>query len=134
LIDEIDACLVALKKEGKVATARMVWAAVVSLLIHRGALAVQRQFELKQRVQEKVTPQYIPTQKEFETMLRFALCARDFSNPILRVFYDSLAMGGRGILDAFALSRRRPESTKTSGYLNLLLNLARKVEQDTRGP
>lgn len=57
----------------------------------------------------------------------------DFSNPILRVFYDSLALGGRGIIDAIAISRSYPDITKSSGYLDLLLNLARKVEQDTRG-
>ncbi len=57
----------------------------------------------------------------------------DFSNPILRVFYDSLALGGRGIIDAIAISRRYPDITKSSGYLGLLLNLARKVDQDTRG-
>jgi hypothetical protein len=57
----------------------------------------------------------------------------DFSKPILRVFYDSLALGGRGIIDAIAISRRYPDITKSSGYLDLLLNLARKVEQDTRG-
>ncbi len=57
----------------------------------------------------------------------------DFSEPILRVFYDSLAIGGRGILDAIAISRKHPEKTKSSGYLDFLLALARKVEQDTRG-
>lgn len=54
----------------------------------------------------------------------------DFSNPILRIFYDSLALGGRGIIDAIAISRKYPDITKPSGYH--LLNLARKVEQDTR--
>jgi len=57
----------------------------------------------------------------------------DFSNPILRVFYDSLAFGGRGILDAIAISRSHPEVTKSSGYFDFLMNLTRKVEQDTRG-
>jgi len=57
----------------------------------------------------------------------------DFSNPILRVFYDSLAFGGRGILDAIAISRSHPEITKSSGYFDFLMNLTRKVEQDTRG-
>jgi DNA-binding transcriptional ArsR family regulator len=57
----------------------------------------------------------------------------DFSEPILRVFYDSLALGGRGILDAIAISRKYPEITKSSGYLDHLLNLARKVAEDTRG-
>jgi hypothetical protein len=57
----------------------------------------------------------------------------DFSDSILRVFYDSLALGGRGILDAVAISRRYPAITKSSGYLEFLLNFARKVEQDTRG-
>lgn len=57
----------------------------------------------------------------------------DFSNPILRVFYDSLALGGRGILDAIAISQKYPEITKSSGYFDHLLNLTRKVEQDTRG-
>lgn len=57
----------------------------------------------------------------------------DFSKPILRIFYDSLAMGGRSILDAIAISRKYPDITKSSGYLDFLLKLARKVEQDTRG-
>ncbi len=57
----------------------------------------------------------------------------DFSNPILRVFYDSLAFGGRGILDAITISRSYPEITKSSGYLDFIMNLTRKVEQDTRG-
>ena len=57
----------------------------------------------------------------------------DFSNPTLRVFYDSLALGGRGMLDAIAISSRYPDITKSSEYLNFLLSLARKVEQDTRG-
>jgi hypothetical protein len=108
LIDKIDACLIALKKEGKVATARMVWAAIVSLLIHRGALAVQRQFELKQPVQEEVTDQYIPTQKEFESMLRFALCPRD------RYFAAQLRYSGgrRGVIDD-------PEPMRLNNILDL---------------
>ncbi len=57
----------------------------------------------------------------------------DFSDPILRVFYDSLALGGRGILDAVAISRRCPAITKPSGYLDFLLSFARKVEEDMRG-
>src|SRR3989304_1906965 len=57
----------------------------------------------------------------------------DFSKPVLRIFYDSLAVGGRGILDAIAISRKYPETTKSSGYFDFILNLARKVEQDTRG-
>jgi hypothetical protein len=57
----------------------------------------------------------------------------DLSNQILRVFYDSLAIGGRGILDAIAISRKFPEETKASGYFHFLLSLAGKVEQDARG-
>jgi len=108
LLDEMDACLIALKKEGKVPTARTVWAAIVSLLIHRGALAVQRQFELKQPVQEKVTEQYIPTQKEFESMLRFALCPRD------RYLAAQLRYSGgrRGVIDD-------PEPMRLSNILDL---------------
>jgi integrase len=117
LLDDIDTCLNALKKEGKVATARMIWAAVVSLLIHRGALAVQRQFELKQPMQEKVTPQYIPTQKEFEAMLRFALCARD--RYLAAQFRYS--GGRRGVIDD-------PEPMRLSNVLDLDLEALRRKE------
>jgi hypothetical protein len=57
----------------------------------------------------------------------------DFSNPIQRIFYDSLAAGGRGILDAIAISRKFPNETRSSDYLHSLLNLALKVEQDMSG-
>jgi len=46
-------------KEGKVPTAEMVWAALVSLLIRR-VLAVQRQFELKEPVQFVMQKSYKP--------------------------------------------------------------------------
>lgn len=55
----------------------------------------------------------------------------DFSNPILRVFFDCLAVGGRGTLDAIAIARKYPDETKPSGYFHFLLDLASKVEQDT---
>ncbi len=55
----------------------------------------------------------------------------DLSNPTLRVFFDCLAVGGRGILDAMAIARRFPDETKTSDYFHLLLNLATKVNQET---
>jgi DNA-binding transcriptional ArsR family regulator len=54
----------------------------------------------------------------------------DFSDPIQRVFYDSLAVGGRGILDAIAIARKFPKETGSTGYLYSLLNMALKVEQD----
>jgi integrase len=95
LLDDLDAFLNKTKKAGKVGTARMIWAAVVSLLIHRQALTVQRQFELKQPAVEMIAPQYIPTEQEFQTMLRFALCARDrYLAAQLRY-----AGGRRGVVD-----------------------------------
>jgi hypothetical protein len=57
----------------------------------------------------------------------------DFSNQIQRVFYDSLAAGGRGTLDAIAIARRFPKETESTGYLHSLLNMASKVEQDVAG-
>ena len=54
----------------------------------------------------------------------------DFSDPIRRIFYDSLAVGGRGILDAIAITRQFPKETGSTGYLQSLLNMALKVEQD----
>ena len=57
----------------------------------------------------------------------------DFSNPIQRVFYDSLAAGGRGILDAIAITRKFPKETGSTDYLHSLLNMALKVEQDMGG-
>jgi len=57
----------------------------------------------------------------------------DFSDPIQRVFYDSLAVGGRGILDAIAIARKFPKETGPIGYLHSLLNMASKVEQDIAG-
>lgn len=57
----------------------------------------------------------------------------DFSDPIRRVFYDSLAAGGRGILDAIAIARRFPKETESTDYLHSLLNMALKVEQDIGG-
>jgi hypothetical protein len=57
----------------------------------------------------------------------------DFSNQIQRVFYDSLATGGRGTLDAIAIARRFPKETESTGYLHILLNIASKVEQDVAG-
>jgi hypothetical protein len=117
LLDDLDTHLTALKKAGKVATARMIWAAVVSLLIHRGALAVQRQFELKQPPVEKIAPQYIPTQEEFETMQRFALCARD------RYLAAQLRYSGgrRGVVDD-------PEPMRLSNILDLDLEALRRNE------
>jgi hypothetical protein len=57
----------------------------------------------------------------------------DFTNQIQRVFYDSLATGGRGTLDAIAIARRFPKETESTGYLHSLLNMASKVEQDVAG-
>jgi hypothetical protein len=57
----------------------------------------------------------------------------DFSDPIQRVFYDSLAIGGRGTLDAIAIARKFPKETQSTGYLHSLLNMASKVEQDVTG-
>jgi len=57
----------------------------------------------------------------------------DFSDQIQRVFYDSLAVGGRGILDAIAIARRYPKETGSAGYLHSLLKMASKVEQDIGG-
>jgi DNA-binding transcriptional ArsR family regulator len=57
----------------------------------------------------------------------------DFSDPIQRVFYDSLAVGGRGILDAIAIARKFPKETGSTEYLYSLLNMALKVEQDIGG-
>ena len=57
----------------------------------------------------------------------------DFSNNVQRVFYDCLAVGGRGILDAIAISRKFPNETKSTNYLYSLLSLALKVEQDMSG-
>jgi DNA-binding transcriptional ArsR family regulator len=57
----------------------------------------------------------------------------DFSDPIQRVFYDSLAVGGRGTLDAIAIARKFPKETQSAGYLHSLLNMASKVEQDVAG-
>jgi hypothetical protein len=57
----------------------------------------------------------------------------DFSGPIQRVFYDSLAIGGRGTLDAIAIARKYPKETQSTGYLHSLLSMASKVEQDMAG-
>lgn len=57
----------------------------------------------------------------------------DFSDPIQRVFYDSLAVGGRGTLDAIAIARKFPKETQSAGYLHSLLSMASKVEQDVTG-
>lgn len=56
----------------------------------------------------------------------------DFSNRIQRIFYDSLAVGGRGIIDAIAISRKFPNETRSTDYLHSLLGLTLKVEQDLR--
>jgi hypothetical protein len=108
LLDDVDAFLNSQKKAGKVGKARMIWAAVVSLLIHRGALSVQRQFELKQPAVEKIAPQYIPTEQEFQAMQRFALCARDrYLAAQLRY-----AGGRRGVIED-------PEPMRLSNILDL---------------
>ena len=57
----------------------------------------------------------------------------DFSNPIQRVFHDSLAVGGRGILDAIAITRKFPKETESTDHLYSLLTMALKVEQDIGG-
>jgi len=57
----------------------------------------------------------------------------DLSDPIQRVFYDSLAVGGRGTLDAVAIARKYPKETQSTGYLHSLLSIASKVEQDVAG-
>jgi hypothetical protein len=77
LIDDLDSYLRTFTRQQKYAVARLTWAAVTSLLIHRGLLRSARDFEIKQPRSEIILPQYIPTQEEFEVMLRYARSARN---------------------------------------------------------
>lgn len=77
LIDDLDGYLRTFTRQQKYAIARLAWAAVTSLLIHRGLLRSARDFEIKEPKSDIILPQYIPTQEEFEVMLRYARSARN---------------------------------------------------------
>jgi len=77
LLDDLNAYLKTFTQQGKFGIAGLTWAAVTSLLIHRGALVRAADFEVKQPRSDIIPPQYVPTQEEFETMLRYARSARN---------------------------------------------------------
>jgi hypothetical protein len=77
LLDDLSGYLKTFTRQEKYGITRLTWAAVTSLLIHRGTLAKADDFELKQPRSEIILPQYIPTQEEFEVMLRYARSARN---------------------------------------------------------
>ena len=108
LLDELDTYFTNMKKEGKFTTARLRWATVVSLLIHRGALTNASAFGISEPKSEFIAPQYIPTQEEFELMLRFAGTSRN------RFLIAFLRYGGgrRGVVDD-------PEPIQLSSILDL---------------
>jgi len=77
LVDDLDTYLLKMIRDGKAASARAMWTAITSLLKARGVLLSASAFEIKRPEVQIISPQYIPTQEEFEVMLRFARSARD---------------------------------------------------------
>lgn len=77
LVDRFNEHLQELKAADKVPTGRGRWIAVVSLLVYRGAMKSAKEFEIKQPEDETIAPQHIPTQEEYEAMLRHGASARD---------------------------------------------------------
>ncbi|MGA2460463.1 MAG: hypothetical protein ABSF82_03475 [Candidatus Bathyarchaeia archaeon] len=76
-VDRLDEHIQELKAADKVPTAKGQWIAVVSLLDYRGAIKSAKEFEIKQPEDETIAPQHIPTQEEYEAMLRHGASARD---------------------------------------------------------
>ena len=107
LVDDIDACIKKLKDTEHYGTAFNVWASVASLLIHRGIIASAKALEIKRPKQEVIPAQYVPTQEEFETMLRrarttrnrFALSAFRFGLGRVGVLDDPEPLRLRNVLD-----------------------------------
>ena len=77
LIDDLNAYIRQILVEKKYALAQSTWSMLVSLLTSRGVLPGADAFEIKQPQYDVIPPQYIPTQDEFDKMLRYAECARD---------------------------------------------------------
>jgi hypothetical protein len=95
LIDDLDGYITGKTKARHFGAAFNAWAAVVSLLKHRGVLMSAKMFEIKQPKSDIVEPKYIPTHEEYLKMQRYATCARDrFAVALLRY------SGGRiGVVD-----------------------------------
>jgi hypothetical protein len=76
LLDKIEEYLHELKQRS-VAQSKNAHAALASFLMHNGAIMSAANFEIPSPKSEVIRPQYIPTDDEFETMLRFAQKSRD---------------------------------------------------------
>jgi integrase len=109
-LDDLDTYITGLVKEEKYGTAHNAWAVITSLLEHRRVLHSISMFEVKYPENELLSPQYIPTQEEFEAMLR---CAESARNRFAISFFRY--GGGRvGVIED-------PEPMKLSNILDLVL-------------
>jgi integrase len=95
LVDTLADVIADFKNKGTLSVGRMIWAAVCSLLMRRGAIRYFREFEISEPKSETIQPQYIPTDGEFSSMLHYAECKRD---QFLLVF-SRYGGGRRGTLD-----------------------------------
>jgi integrase len=106
LLDQIEAHLNELK-ERSVVSAMNLHAALCSFLMHNGAIPGATAFEIPTPKRETIPSQYIPTEEEFESILRFAPKIRDkfllaflrYSGARLGVLEDPEAPTMRLVLD-----------------------------------
>lgn len=94
-VDTLADVITDFKNKGTLSVGRMIWAAVCSLLMRRGAIRYFREFEIQEPKSETIEPQYIPTDAEFESMLHYAECKRDQ----FLLMFSRYGGGRRGTLD-----------------------------------
>jgi integrase len=95
LVDALADVISNFKEKGTLSVGRMIWAAVCSLLMRRGAIRYFREFEISEPKSETIQPQYIPTDAEFNSMLHYAECKRDQ----FLLMFSRFGGGRRGTLD-----------------------------------